>query len=744
MENNQYPSHDINPKEKNEEWVMCYIKAAWDEYTKSGIKMFYNNRVRYAEIKDYVLGKQSADKYKKSVSLDDTADSSWLNLDWSIRPVAAKLRDIAISKLVQRSYNIVATPIDAAAHDETETYYATHKAKMKMREMAEKINPELAQLPALLKQYGDPENLDELEMMKDTGVKLKVAMEAEMGIEYVFYNNNYKSIRCYNDESAFDYGVEACKEYVDENGEVCVREVDIASLVVSNCLRADFKDARHIGEVIDVSVMDLPFDAETRKDIVNAARAWNSNWTNSVNSRTAFDSQKVQVLDMEFLSTNERVYEQRENKAGNEVYRRTEYNNGSKDLKVIINGEEKPKYIKKPLQVVYRGKWIIGTDYIYDAGPVPYAKRSKPNKAVTSLSYHIIAYNFHRMRALGIMERLIPIIDEYHNTIFKLENFKAKWVPYIINIDLQAMENVALGSGGGNMSEKEILELVFQNFVALGRRMDVSGNLQNYKMVDIEPTGMHQEFTTLANDLARLLTEMRDVTGLNDLTDGSTPGERTLNYVASLGNEATNNALYPLTRAGKALTESVAKGVIQRLVLTIQKGNIEGVIRTLGDETVKFIQVTKDIADRVWDIKLEDRPTDAQREALIQQMNIKESQGLILPDDLLMISETQNLKQAKAQLSYSIKKRKKENEEYELMKMQKNGEIQTSSAVAVEKARQETLKLEYDLKLKLELALKEKEKELLLLKLQSQEKTSETNAATRLVSEGMKASQPGF
>jgi len=734
---NNFPSHDINPSEKGSKWIMQYIKAAWGEFERSNVKMFYGARFRYKEIKDYVLARQSVEKYKKNVLIDEASDSSWVNIDWSIRAIAAKLRDIALSKLVQKGYNIVATPIDLLARDETETYYIKHKAKIRMRDEMLKVNPALAQLPAFAKEHGDPENIQELEMMKDLGVKLKVAMEAEMGIDYVLYRNGFKNLRRADLESLFDYGAGSYKEYVDENNEVRVRDVDIASLVVSACRKADFSDAKYIGELTEVNVCELPFDEETRKDIYQAARSGNQTWTSTVSSMTAIDSQTVQVLDMEFFSYNDRVYERRENKSGNELFRRTDYNNKKKGSMVTVAGKEVQKYVAKPLQVVYKGKWIVGTDYVYDDGLGTYLKRTKPNKATTTLSYHVFAYNFDRMRALGMMERLIPIIDEYHNTIYKVQNFKNKWVPYIINLDIQAMENVALGASGDPMKPKEILELVFQNFVAMGRRMDVSGQLQNYKMVDIEPTGMHQEYTVLVNDLARILSEMRDVTGLNDLTDGSTPGERTLNYVASLGNEATNNALYPITFADKQLTENLSKGVIQRLVLTVLQGDIEGVTRTLGDETVRFIRVTKDIADRVWDVKLEDKPTEAQKELLLQQMNIKDNQGLISPDDVIMITETNNLKQARVQLAYSIEKKKKEMQQYELQKMQENGKIQVQSGQAVEAAKQATLALEYKLKTELEVTKIAGEKELLQMKLASMDHATDTGANVKLLTKHM-------
>jgi hypothetical protein len=737
-----FPEHNIDPSEKDDQWVMKYCKAAWNEFQSSGIKMFYGSKCHngdeYSEINDYILGKQSIDKYKKELMVDEAADESWVNIDWTPRPVAAKLRDIGLSKLAQSGYNIVATPIDLLAKDETETYYAEHKARLQVQELMRQSNPELANSPMFAKEKGDPEDLEELDMMMEYGPKLKIAMEAEMGVDLVFYNNNFKNLRAEVDASIFDYGPGGYKEYVDENGDVKIRPVDVSMVIVSHCERRDFSDARYIGEVSKVKVGDLPFDKETRQKILESATANNGVYNSSHRYGMAADSETVQVLDIEFYSYNDRVYERRQQLSGNIVHRRAPYKKKNSNSKTMIDGKEVSRYKNKPIQVIYKGKWIVGTDYIYDAGQATYQKRAKGNKAKTYFSYHLYASNFIKMRCTSMMKRLIPLIDEYHTTIYKMMNFKAKWVPYIINLDIQAMENVALGGGGDPMSPKEILELIFTNFTALGRRMDVSGQLQNYKMVDIEPTGMSQEYNALVADLARVYQQMRDIVGLNELTDGSTPKERTLNGVANLATDATNNALSPVMDADKALTESLAKGVILRLVQTVKERDVSGVVRTLGDETVKFVRATKDICDRIWDIKLEDRPTAAQREMLIQQINIKENQGLITPEDVIMISETNNLKQARTLLAYRIKKRRKEMEEMKLREMQQNGKIQQDSSRVAEEEKRKTLQLEADLKKMLDDNKFKHDKELLEMKLNSQRDQSDVNASTKIITEGMR------
>lgn len=751
----KFPQHDINPVSKNEDWHLQFAKAAWDEYVLSSIKIGYNNRSVYKEIMDYVLGQQSIEKYKKAASIDEESDPSWVNSDWSVRKITEKLRDIGLAKITQQGYNIVATPIDIMAKDEQETYYNKQISRLQMQEAAKLINPEILNNPAFIKEPGDPEDMEELEMiMSSGGVKLKVAMEAEMGVEYVFSEtkNNFKQKRRVALENWWDYSIGGYKEYVDESSSVKIRNIDPFGFMCSPFKLPDATDARYLGEVIEVSVGDLPFDKETRKKIAEGVRNKSGVWGGSTVFGDPWDSERVDVLDLVFKTWNDRIYEKRQNSAGEIVSRRAKYENMGKvgKSKTVVNGEEVDRYEKRTTECVQKVKWIIGTDYVYECGPETYQKRQKPNKAVTYYPYHLYITHFQKMRSSSMMQRLIPIIDEYHNTIFKIENFKAKWVPYIINLDLDALENTALGDGGEKLTEKEILEMVFQNFVALHRKMNsISGGAMNpnHKVVEINPTGMHHEYTVLASDLARLLGEMRDVLGLNDLTDGSTPGERTLNYVASLGDQATNNALYPIRWADISTTESLAKGCLLRLVLTVREREIEGLTRTLGDETVKFFRVTKDICDRIWDVKIESKPTDAQKQALIDMANMKENQGLIGPDDIFMIINSNNLKQAQQTLAYRVKKRRKEMEESKRQDVLANGKVQQESAIVAEEQKRETLKFEYDLKMKLERLKIQGNKEIEAIKAGSKNYSSELSAISKISAaqeeqpEGMEATE---
>ncbi|GAB3024357.1 hypothetical protein GCM10027051_31230 [Niabella terrae] len=742
-----FPKHDLPADKKGKEWILQFAKAIWSDWCTRSSVIFNGKLDQYLKIDSYVMGEQSTDGYRKQLVGDDKDcmdAKSWVNTDWSVRPIAAKLRDIGLSKTLARGYNYTCTPIDPVAKDEADNYFKDIETKLAMRDILSKLDPELAGNAALTRMPGEPLNLEELEMSKSYGFKTKMAMEAELAVQLILYKNDYDTARKESCENLFDYGVAGYKEWIDENGDVRIRSCQPKDIVMSFCRKPDFSDKTYVGEKVDIPLSQLAakFSSEEMENIASNARAHNGSVTYSPDESRYndwWDGIKVAVLDFEFFSWNDDTFQTRVDKRGNLVIRREVDFRGDTEGSLKFNGVEIPKFTTKKREVVYRGKWIIGTEYIYDFGLATDMKRGKRNRAATDLSYHFYAYQFKDMSAKGLMERVIPIIDEYHLTVYKIQNFKNRWIPYIIDVDLDSLENVALGNAGQEMTPREILNMVQQHFMLPNRRKDISGENINYKAVDIRPTGMAQEYQVLVNDLARLLAEMRDIIGLNEITDGSSPNPKLLNYVAQLGSEATNNALRPLMEADKKLGLMLARGVAQRMIIAVKRKNIEGLLPALGQESMKFISVSPDIALHDWGIMMQDQPTMEERNMLLQQISMKEANGMISPEDYITVMETQNLKQAWTILAYRVAKRQKEAKEHELQMMQMNGQVQQQSAMVAEQAKQQTLTKEYELKAQLEALKKQFDVQMLQMKMaganQVQEKSNEGKIETAKITQ---------
>lgn len=732
-----FPKHNINPELKDGKWLLQATKAAWGD--SIGQTIFYHARDLYKELRDYASGKQSIDRYKESMNIDQAADTSHWNVTWETRPVISKYMDIIISIMMNVGRKAIATPIDALAKDKADQYFAEVKAKIILRDALKSISPELAESPYLKPEPGEPQDMEELEMQMNFGFKFNMAMEAEQGIELVQYQNNLPVKRNQVCRDLVHLGVGGYKDWLDEDGKPGFRDCDPANVIMSHCKKADFSDKIYVGEVIYPTVAELSqyFTDEQIKTI--EANCGKNNTFTDRNYSLKNEKLKVPVLDFEILTWNDIVYSRQLNVDGNEVYKKRPYENITnparvKEMSGILDndGNELPKYFSKKIECWYKIKWVIGTDFYYDNGKVHNQKRPKNNLSKSESSYHFQAVNFNDMTAQGMVERLKPIVDEYQLTIYKIQDFKNKWLPYLIEIDLDSLEATAMGKGGVAWTPEKILDLAFQTRALVVRKKDISGVNINYKAVEVHQTGMAAELTPLMNDLARLLQEMNDVTGLNPVTDGTGSGERKLKATAMLDTQATNNALTPFMFAEKVLFESLSKGCIARLIQAVKMGKIEGVMTALGGNTVKFIQVSPEISLYSWGIKIQDIPTDEDVNIIFQQMGIGQQKDLFRPQDIFIIKSLDNLKQMEQMIAHLYEKRVKEQRQFDERKITLNNEGLQQTAVVSEQAKQQTIAMEYQYKAELEKLIWEKEKDLLIIKMEYESQNNQVRELGRV------------
>lgn len=741
-----YPENNIDPAKKGREWCMQYAKAAFADFSFGVPKgVLANNNGDYEKFRMYALGKQPNSQYKKWLGVDEATDNTWMSIDWSIRPIATLYRDRVISRMMKEEHGIVATPIDMLAKTEMQEYYGRIKAKLAIREMLQQqgADPELQNHPMLSMQAGEPMDVEELEMRVLMGEQFNRSRDAELAIQYGFEQNGYKYKRKKWFEDLFDLGVGGYKEWM-ENGRPMFRVCNPDNVVVSFCREANFSDAVHAGELISVSLIDLAalkdeegnplFTEDELKEFAGTVLGkWGNPKTVGVGGRglRPYDKFKAQVLDIEFYSYNDYVYRNTKDENGNVDFRRAEYHRKS------------DKYIRKRFKVVYKCKWIVGTDKCYDWGLVTDMKRSNMPEYLsdTSLSYKFCATNFYEMKATGMMERLIPHIDNYMLTQYKIQNFKNRAVPSGWWMDLDALENVALNKGGKNMEPKEILQMFFETGVLLGRSKDAAGNPMspNWKpVIPIENTAA-SELAMLYQDLVATIQEMEKIVGYNDITSGN-PNPKTLVPGYELANQSTQDALYPIAAAETYLSECLAYDVLRRTQQAIKAGYTVNYSNALNINTIRAFEISPDIAFREYGIMLEKKTTEQEKMWLLQQMQGDIANGFLDSSDAALLVNTHNVKQAQIIWAYKVKKNKQMMQQNEMQKIQLNNQgAKEAAAIAQEQATmQQQMMMQFELQKKqMELQaelMKEK------MKIESMERIALQNNMTKLEVSGNEGS----
>lgn len=691
----KFPSHLIPNDKKDKNWIVEYCKAAWAQYNQGDISQaFFSARDMYHTVKEYALGNQSIDKYKPLVGVDSDSNETWLNIDWSVIPIIPRFRRMALAKLKKVDYNIVATPIDPLSNDEENAYINKLKKGVMMREM-------LSQMPGIQTpdaQPGDPKDIEEIEMVHALQYKHKLAMEMEQMLEMILYLNDYEETRKQVKEDLFDYGVAALKDYLDSNGAIKVRRVNPANVITNHCNKRDFSDLEWVGEVLEMTISDLKqsagdaFDDDQYEEIAQMVsnKYGNPSFIKRFNGRAAIDDYKIRVLDFEFFSYNSLTHEERYDKRGNKIYKKA-----NKIRKTN-------KYHRTDYKVVYTTKWIIGTDFVYDYGLQQDMKRDRYNLTDCGLSYHLFAPDFYNMRAYGIMQQIIPLADQIQIAWYKLQNAIAEARPRGIMIEMSALEDIPLGAAGKQLTPSEVLDLYGSKGVLVYRKVDISGRPTNYRPIEELENGIGRDVMSYYGIIEQNINMVREITGLNAITDGSSPDPRTLNHVAQIANEATNNSLYNIVEGDRHLLESLSQSLCIRIQDAAKYGTLKGYVRGVGKNTVNFIEASKELNNREFGIKLEDRPTDIQRDRLQQLVTAYLGQDMLDIADAIEIENSTNFKVAQSLMAYRTKKRREQKEAMAMQNQQMNAQMQAQAAQAAEQAKQQTLQMDFQVKAELE------------------------------------------
>ena len=699
----QYPNQNIDPKLKGFKFILQFVKAAYADNRGYIPKTPMNSgQSKMTEIKQYAMGKQPIDKYKKQLLPADQQDNSWMATDWEPLALLCKYREIAISKLVQREYDMQAFAVDALAKSEEDAYFNKMKVKIMMREQAEKMGSELSESPILAPQQGEPDDMDALKMQQEYGYKHIMSMEAEEANQLIQQQNDIAEKRKRAIESLYDFGIGGYTTWIDENGMVKFREINPENLLLSYCSKNDFSDLSHWGEMIEVYVGDLaPYftDAELNDICINVAGKFGnpSNFAYGADMSKYWSKFKCLVLDFKFKSYNSTVFKEEVDNRGNLRFGKTDFKNGFKKSDSTLKseylqpiepledkGESTPKYKSITEESTYKCKWLIQTDYMYDFGLSENMVRKPSSWWNTSLDIQLYAWNFYKMKWGGITERLIPLEDKACLTWFRLQNLTNKLIPYLINIDFNAVEAVNFGKSGGKAKPSEIVDFIFSNFIVPYRSTDLLSRNPNYKPVSIEATGQLAAFGQLYDDLNNTIGMMQQISGLNEVTDGSTPNSKNLNSTNAAAQQSTNNALYLIENSDRWLMKALSDSIISKVQIAVKLGKVEGYRKALGSSTVSFLSINPDIQNYELGIFMEDAPTVAQREQFWMSLTQKEYAGIIEPSDKILIMSCRNLKQADIVLAYRIKKRKEEAQQQKMAEMQAMQQGQTEGAMQIE------------------------------------------------------------
>ena len=326
--------------------------------------------------------------------------------------------------------------------------------------------------------------------------------------------------------------------------------------------------------------------------------------------------------------------------------------------------------VEKTIDVWYEGVMVMGTNIILKWNLMENMVRPKSASQHAMPNYVAVAPRVYKGNVESLVRRMIPFADLIQITHLKLQQVMNRMTPDGVFIDADGLNEVDLGTGAAYNPE-DALRLYFQTGSVIGRSFTQDGDFNNAR-VPIQPITGHsggQKMSALINNYNHYLRMIRDVTGLNEARDGSTPDSNALVGVQKLAAANSNTATRHILDASHFVTRELSQAISIRLSDAMEyMEHAEELAMQVGRHKSEII---KDIADYYmydFGIFVDVAPDEEEKAQLEQNIQIAIQKGDIGLDDAIDIREIKNTKIANQLLK--VKKTKKTEKEQQNIAMQ--------------------------------------------------------------------------
>ena len=683
--NSFFPSQVASDQEKiSQDYGLQVGRAIQDEWfsSNSGNSRFQSNQNTFHNLRLYARGEQSIQKYKDEMSIN--GDLSYLNLDWKPVPILSKFVDIVVNGIADRSFDIKAYSQDPYGVNKRTKYMDSIIRDLQTKE----INDFAEEAFGINLYENDPLALpgskEELELHMQLSYKQGIEIAEEVAINTLFDGNKFDLTkrRVYYDLTTIGLG--AIKNTFSEAEGVLVEYVDPVNLVYSYTESPYFEDIYYVGEVKSIPLNELKkqYPHLTQSDLDKIKSEGSYNLTSSANqfgnNQRTYDGNTVQVLYFNYKTYMNEVYKIKETLSGGEkVLLRDDQFNPPEDSEGFAKAS-------RSLEVLYEGAMILGTSTLLEWGMAKNMMRSKSDYNKVKMNYSIVAPRMYKGRIESIVSRCTGFADMVQLTHLKMQQVLSKMMPDGVYMDADGLAEIDLGNGT-NYNPQEALNMFFQTGSVIGRSFTQEGDMNPGK-VPIQPlqTGAGgQKLQTLIQTYNYYLQMIRDVTGLNEARDGSSPDARALVGVQKLAAANSNTATRHILDAGLFLTADIAESLSLRISDILEYSPArEAFIQKIGGFNVATLEELNELYLYDFGIFIELTPDDEEKGMLENNIQTALSAGLIDLSDAIDIREVKNLKLA----NQLLKLRRKQKQERDQQMQQENIQAQAQANAQAQQA----------------------------------------------------------
>jgi len=676
--NSAFPSQVVSDAEKaSREYgsqVAMAIEFEWFRQGRTSGNRYLTNWNQFHELRQYARGEQSIQKYKDELSIN--GDLSYLNLDWKPVPILSKFVDIVVNGISQKSYDIKAYAQDPESIKKRTEYASKLQEDMVAKEYLEELKTTLgldlyqSPSPGTL-----PESEEELELHMQLSYKQSIEIAEEEAISSVMAQNKYDLIKRRVNMDLTVLGIGAAKTSFNTAEGITVDYVDPAYLVYSYTEDPNFEDIYYVGELKAITIPELKkefpdISEEELKRIQSMPgnRSYVTGWGD-------YDENTVQVLYFDYKTYSNQVFKIKQTDQGLQkaLEKDDTFNPPEND------GFEK---VSRSIEVLYSGAKVLGTDTMLKWELAKNMSRPMADTTKVRMNYNICAPRIYKGRIESLVSKCIGFADMIQLTHLKLQQVMSRIVPDGVYLDMDGLAEVDLGNGT-NYNPAEALNMYFQTGSIVGRSLTQDGDMNAGKVPiqELSSSSGQGKIQSLIQTYQYYLQMIRDVTGLNEARDGSTPDKQTLVGLQKMAANASNVATRHIKQSSLYLTlmtaENIALKIADALEFPLTAASLKN---SVSNYNVNTLMEVSNLNLHDFGIFLELEPDEEEQAQLEQNIQVALQKGGIDLEDAIDLRQIKNLKLANQMLKIKRKQKGKQEQENQQANIAAQGQAQSDAA----------------------------------------------------------------
>lgn len=765
-----FPNRSIDPKKKGKDYCRQWSEGVYSLFLRGKTAWGFSMYDKFQQDRDYSNGLQDIEQYKTWLLGESDTDSTtngtwdslpltrtakregWYNVLWDNISPAPKIMNSLHGMFDKIDFNLYVDTIDNKSKK-----IAEDKALVKLFESQnlewQNEYKKKAGLP-IDEDVFFPKSIEEFNMYRAKGgYKLNVSIAMQKLLRYSFDISKWDTVsrkKVIDDLICLGYG--AMRDYFDsEDNKWKCKWIDPARLVIQHSQEYDYSDSEYGGYFSEWTISNLrhklpEIEEEKWKELAhdnlgrygNPSSDWGSFYSDldPASGTYGYDNFKIPVFEAEWIDTDTHKRLHYKSKYGRKSIIPLDYDSEVKPLtesqkKAGASQEVKSVCKRQP----YQCSWVVGTEYVFDYGPIKMAAREGYSKP--QLTFHV-----EQLLQPSIIRRLRPILDQIVLIWLRHQNSMAKMIERGYAVNMTMLGNVMVG--GKKLDASDVFKMWTQTGILPYTYTASTGMYTGGVATPVTAMegGMGSRIQETAEALQMQFRMIEEIIGINPVSLGSSPDPKAPVSTTDAALQATSNVLKPIMDACFEIKESVGTAMMRRIQLGIRnsqriRDGYSGVISEIDMEALRGME--KEGVQ--YGLTLRAKP-DSKARALFAEyislalQNTREQRpGIDIPDAIYFNSRLDNgadIMELDEELRYVIAKNKEQARREQLENIEAQGQqnmqlkqIEQQNALQLQQSEAKSKADEEALRGQIKALLLQKENNLDLLKQAYQDMVAE-------------------